>query len=106
MTGFRFLLALSFLTIAASLAWPTQALTLHPGDIVVSNNDSRSIMRVDPVTGAVTDIVKGGGLGNLRGLVIESDNSILVASQESTSVGGPKIYRIDPETGAKSISAF
>ena len=53
-------------------------------------------MRIDPVSGAQTELSSGGLLSEPRGLGLEADGSLVVASSNS-------VVRVDPASGAQSL---
>ncbi|MBL8948405.1 MAG: SMP-30/gluconolactonase/LRE family protein [Myxococcales bacterium] len=71
---------------------------LPDGDIVVADEFSPLIARVDPDTGQMTPITYGPGIGGCNGLVVGSDGMMYCA----TYWDGPPtsgVARIDPDTG-------
>ena len=71
---------------------------LKKGDILIADVDKGAIIRVDPVTGAGTNIALGGSLVGPTGLALDSKGDILVAD-----LGAGAVIRVDPKTGAQSI---
>ncbi len=71
---------------------------LPNGDIVVADEFSPLIARVDPNTGQMTPITYGPGIGGCNGLIVGSDGMLYCA----TYWDGPPtsgVARIDPDTG-------
>jgi SMP-30/Gluconolactonase/LRE-like region len=71
---------------------------LPNGDIVVADEFSPLIARVDPSTGQMTPITYGPGIGGCNGLIVGSDGMLYCA----TYWDGPPtsgVARIDPDTG-------
>lgn len=71
---------------------------LPDGDIVVADEFSPLIARVDPSTGQMTPITYGPGIGGCNGLIVGSDGMLYCA----TYWNGPPtsgVVRIDPDTG-------
>ncbi|MBC8069486.1 MAG: SMP-30/gluconolactonase/LRE family protein [Deltaproteobacteria bacterium] len=71
---------------------------LPDGDIVVADEFSPLIARVDPDSGQMTPITYGPGIGGCNGLVVGSDGMLYCA----TYWDGPPtsgVARIDPDTG-------
>jgi sugar lactone lactonase YvrE len=71
---------------------------LPDGDIVVADEFSPLIARVDPETGQMTPITYGPGIGGCNGLIVGSDGMLYCA----TYWDGPPtsgVARIDPDTG-------
>jgi hypothetical protein len=71
---------------------------LPDGDIVVADEFSPLIARVDPNTGQMTPITYGPGIGGCNGLIVGSDGMLYCA----TYWDGPPtsgVARIDPDTG-------
>lgn len=71
---------------------------LPDGDIVVADEFSALIARVDPNTGQMTPITYGPGIGGCNGLIVGSDGMLYCA----TYWDGPPtsgVARIDPDTG-------
>lgn len=71
---------------------------LPDGDIVVADEFSPLIARVDPNTGQMTPIPYGPGIGGCNGLIVGSDGMLYCA----TYWDGPPtsgVARIDPDTG-------
>src|SRR5215211_121338 len=81
------------------------AVTLNPGDILVSDVDflgeSDAVIRVDPATGAQTTVSTGGSFVDPFGVALEADGDILVADADAFGgLGG--VIRVDPATGAQT----
>ena len=109
-------LALLFLVFGARLA---DAVTLNPGDILMANNGSGSLMRVDPTSGDQTVVsgcfvaqcgipAVGSGPawgGSLSSIALELDGSILVAGRQADPPDEPSIFRVDPTTGDRVVVA-
>jgi len=71
---------------------------LPDGDIVVADEFSPLIARVDPETGQMTPITYGPGIGGCNGLIVGSDGMLYCA----TYWDGPPtsgVARIDPDNG-------
>jgi len=71
---------------------------LPDGDIVVADEFSPLIARVDPDTGQMTPITYGPGIGGCNGLIVGTDGMLYCA----TYWDGPPtsgVARIDPDTG-------
>jgi sugar lactone lactonase YvrE len=94
----RLLLMTLVLVLALVGAAEVAAVTLNPGDILVSDGafGTGAVILVDPVTGAQTTVSTGGSLGGLWGITLDANGDILVAA---TSTG---IIRIDPASGMQT----
>src|SRR5690349_1539878 len=76
---------------------------LHPGDLVVSDETLRALLRVDPVTGdrtILSDTTHGTGPNfNMQlGVTVDVAGNIFVAGNAT-----PAIFRVDPVTGNRTI---
>jgi DNA-binding beta-propeller fold protein YncE len=72
------------------------------GDILVTNSSGHpppTLLRFNPVTGAVSTVAQGPNFGTPLGVAVEAGGAILVADPFSG------IIRIDPATGAQTIAA-
>jgi hypothetical protein len=85
------LLASTAATIVISAA--QAASVLSAGDIVVGDQLSYAVVKVDPGTGAQTILSSGGSIQNPFGIQIDANGSIIVAD----TPGG--LFSIDPATG-------
>jgi DNA-binding beta-propeller fold protein YncE len=94
-------LVLITMALLVALVGPAEvaAVTLNPGDILVSDGafGTGAVILVDPVTGSQTTVSAGGSLGGLWGIALDANGDILVAA---TSTG---IIRIAPSTGGQTI---
>ncbi len=79
------------------------ALTLYPGDILVTDPRGSGvtgiIVRVDPETGVQDIVAEGGNLVNPYWIVVDPQGDLLVS--DISSVG--RIIRIDRKTGAQTV---
>jgi len=83
------------LLVAATAA---HAVSLAPGDIVVTDQGKESIFKVDPATGVATLISANGNLQDPRGIVIDTDGTLLVADKAAGA-----ILRVDPADGSQTV---
>ncbi len=75
---------------------------LPDGDIVVADEFSALIARIDPDTGQMTPITYGPGIGGCNGLIVGSDGMLYCA----TYWDGPPtsgVARIDPDSGEAEL---
>jgi len=90
------------------------AVTLFPGDIVVSDPNGLglgAIFKVDPITGAQTTVSSDGlfttGGGGPRGITIDAMGEILVADPNALGGGCPVgcggIIKVNPVTGGQTV---
>lgn len=79
------------------------AVTLQPGDLVVTDDLGPAILRVDPGTGSQTTITSGGLLGRPVAVAIEETGNILVVDGFRFGPNGSQIIRVDPATGGQSV---
>ncbi len=75
---------------------------LSSGDIIVADDNTDAIIRVDPVTGEQTIISQGGFFKDPENLVMDSDGNILVADGDAAG-GAGAIIKVDPVTGDQTI---
>ncbi len=71
------------------------------GDIIVADDNTDAVIRVDPVTGEQTLISQGGFFKDPENVVIDSDGNILVADGRAADRGA--IIKVDPVTGDQTI---
>jgi streptogramin lyase len=77
------------------------AITLQPGDVLVTDEVTKSLMRVDPATGAVTTLATFPGVTLPLGysfyaaVVVEPAGTVLVLDSLAET-----LYRVDPATGS------
>ena len=80
------------------------AVTLLPGDIIVTDEDAQSgagaIIHVNPVTGVQTVISSGGDFVNPVDVTIEANGKLLVSDIDAFAEGA--ILRVDPATGVQT----
>lgn len=74
------------------------AVTINPGDILVSDLTTNAVIQVNPVTGTQTLVSQGENLNVPWGIKITATNDIFLAEQSAAAV-----LRIDPTTGAQTI---
>jgi hypothetical protein len=77
-----------------------EAITLNPGDILVTDLATQSVIHVEPVTGAQSLVSSGGLLVNPFGVAVASNGDIVVALADP---GAGSIIRVDPASGAQSV---
>jgi len=65
------------------------------GDILVTDNRSKSVVLIDPATGQMATIAAGGGLNNPRGVEADANGKIDVINV------GTGLVRADPLTGGQ-----
>ncbi len=100
-------LAFAFLTASLLLPNLSAAGFLSPGDIIVSNLNTDGIFLVNPVTGERTVIsqtgVRGSGVSTPAPFSIVLDaNNVIYGVSDSFS-GSQFIFKVDPETGDRTI---
>ena len=88
-------------SVASVLAIEALAVTLNPGDIVVSDHADITI-HIDPITGTQTVITSGGIFGSPHTIVIDSSGDLIIADPQAAGMTGA-IIRVDPSTGSQSI---
>jgi len=79
---------------------PTQGLEF--GEIIVADDNTDAIIRVNPLTGEQTLISQGGFFRDPENVVIDSDGNILVADGRAAG-GNGAIIKVDPVTGFQTI---
>lgn len=94
------MLIASILLMSASLALPgaARATTLKAGDILVTDNSTRQLVRVDAVTGDHTVISSGGLFVELWDVAVEADGQLLVGDLQVKA-----IFRVDPASGSQAV---
>ena len=100
-------LALTVLFLAIATLGPSRAggVTLLPGDIVVADEFSHSLLRIDPITGLVETISAGGLLSTPYGIAQAADGAILVMETNPDAPSGTAIITIDPTSGSQTVLA-
>ena len=73
---------------------------LRPGDILVTDVCSATLLLLDRATGAQTVISAGGNFRNLYGVAIDPSGNIFVVDQ--IALGG-SVFRVDPTTGTQIL---
>jgi sugar lactone lactonase YvrE len=93
------------LMLALVTASDARAVTLSPGDILVSDfsafGGTGGVIRVDPATGAQATVSSGGSFRGPVGVAVEADGDILVADMDAFG-GAGGVIRVDPATGAQA----
>src|SRR2546426_5642897 len=74
--------------------------TLRPGDILVTDVCTATLLLLDRASGAQTTISAGGDFRNLYGVAIDTNDNIFVVDQ--IAFGG-SVFRVDPTTGAQIL---
>ncbi|MBW2417098.1 MAG: hypothetical protein JRH19_01050 [Deltaproteobacteria bacterium] len=101
--------------IAVLVASSVHALTLHPGDLLVTRPAGlelpAAVVRVDPLTGARSDVALLDNPGDSpAGIAIDANGDLLVAEWARTPprgigvpIGEYDVVRVDPATGAQDV---
>jgi sugar lactone lactonase YvrE len=94
----RWILGLS-LSLLSAIAGPHVGATaaVKPGDIIVGNNVTNTIIAIDPASGAQVLVSQNGRLCTPESLAIDSGGQIVVASACENAV-----LRVDPATGTQT----
>jgi streptogramin lyase len=87
------------LSLIFSLVGPVTAVaSVKPGDIIVGNNVTNTILAIDRTTRVQSLVASGGTLCTPEGLAFDAAGQIVVASACSN-----EILRVNPATGAQSV---
>jgi sugar lactone lactonase YvrE len=83
------------------------AVTLNPGDILIADEGSRKIIRIDPLTRDQTIVAQGGLLDSVfapRGLTVDRNGDILIS--DLFFAGQSRILKVNPTTGTQTVLTF
>ena len=85
------------------LAAPAIGVTLRHGDIVADDRATKTIVRVDPITGSRTTIAPLPNF-TVAGIAVDADGNVLVAGwQIGVLSEHARVIRIDPVTGVATV---
>jgi len=76
----------------AMLAPAAAAVTLRVGDLIVTDQDTHAVLRVDPGSGVQTLISQDGGITDALGVLVADDGIVYLIDASGS------ILRVDPET--------
>ena len=85
-----------------SLVWAWAAASPRPGDILVTDRASLTLLVVNPVSGAQSVLTSGGLLTRPEAVAANSAGEIFVVNRDRFGAGS-KIVKVSPLTGAQSL---
>jgi streptogramin lyase len=100
----RFSLPVVALSLLALFAWTWAAAGPNPGDLLVTDRGTQSVLYVNPVTGAQSILTSGGFLSRPEAVVANPAGDIFVVEADRFGVGS-KIVKVDASTGSQSVLA-
>ena len=92
------------LALALIVAWSAPADAIQHGDLLVTDRASRSLLVVNPVTGAQAVLSTGGFFSEPEAVVANAAGRIFVVEADRFGAGS-KIVEVDRITGAQSVLA-
>jgi sugar lactone lactonase YvrE len=92
------------LALALIVAWSAPADAIQHGDLLVTDRASRSLLVVNPVTGAQAVLSTGGFFSEPEAVVANAAGRIFVVEADRFGAGS-KIVEVNRITGAQSVLA-